>query len=165
MSFLSYIQNWRTKSYLEKWPLGSRWQKPRNLSPLQMNTLSLTLSLLFPTLPGAAHGLNLPIFNPSSWCLIRAQFGSWDSWHWGAWLGVYFCCLFVPVQAVAQVCKAIQETRFGCILGRRNQSFSSFLAKGGTETGLGAGLLWWKLSHIPTVAPVGEGVGTALGLF
>lgn len=34
-----------------------------------MNTLSLTLSLLFPTLPWAAHGFNLPIFNPPSWCL------------------------------------------------------------------------------------------------
>lgn len=56
-------------------------------------------------------------------------------------LGVIFAASLSPVQALAPVFKAIQETGLGCILGRGNQSFSSSLAKGGTETGLGAGLL------------------------
>lgn len=92
-----------------------------------MNTLPLTLSLLFPTLPWAAHGSHLPIFNPSSWCLSRI-------WELGqlalrclAW-GL-FLLPFVPVQTLAQVCEATQEIQLGCILGRGNQSFSSSLVE------------------------------------
>lgn len=45
------------------------------------------------------------------------------------------------------------------------QSFSSFLAKGVAETGLGAASLWLKHRSISTVTPGGEDVGATLGLF